>query len=515
MDLSLPVAVIAIGSLHLMTQLFDHQSNPRLRRVIWNPWQSNGKLKFMKNQALELHSPLPKSFKVKDHLEWQVLGERYEPLQGASVDIYKRLVEFPRLIRIMCTSKPSTPSVKTRVSSYGKITQFELMRGKLMTALGAIGDGGSHSVTSASSRPPRAQTYCFRCLTLTSSSTRQLLKQRNELLIRDGQRGLNLKYRLVELLHEVPQRFIFLHLNVIQDTTGNSACGGSKIGDVSYFDWLDRASKVSNMHGSAWARWFWGLEWAFMASDRRKPYRYPFSHFPLLELVALLGDCIRRSFSSCLLSILACQAWNLLATVADWDALDILVIMLVCFLHRSHRRRQCCYMIRVFAFQVDLRSRFDRGPVKDNETIVEMITWFTDLVNGLEALGKTYKESEKGMKILRSLPSKWHTKVTAIQEAKDLTKLPLEKLIGSLMTYEINLAKKQQESEDKKKKSITLKATTKEEEEVEEEKQSEEDEYLALVTRKFNKFMRGEKFRGRRFTSRRDLSKKESSFHGD
>nr|CAN70032.1 hypothetical protein VITISV_029981 [Vitis vinifera] len=65
------------------SSLFDHQSNPRLRRVIWNPWQSNGKLKFMKNQALELHSPLPKSFKVKDHLEWQVLGERYEPLQGA------------------------------------------------------------------------------------------------------------------------------------------------------------------------------------------------------------------------------------------------------------------------------------------------------------------------------------------------------------------------------------------------------------------------------------------------
>ena len=27
-------------------------------------WQSFWKLKFMKNQALELHSPLPKSFKV-------------------------------------------------------------------------------------------------------------------------------------------------------------------------------------------------------------------------------------------------------------------------------------------------------------------------------------------------------------------------------------------------------------------------------------------------------------------
>ncbi|RVW50039.1 hypothetical protein CK203_082292 [Vitis vinifera] len=40
--------------------------------------------------------------------------------------------------------------------------------------------------------------------------------------------------------------------------------------------------------------------------------------------------------------------------------------------------------------------------MKETETIVEMITRFTDIVNGLEALGKTYKESEKVMKILRS-----------------------------------------------------------------------------------------------------------------
>ena len=69
--------------------------------------------------------------------------------------------------------------------------------------------------------------------------------------------------------------------------------------------------------------------------------------------------------------------------------------------------------------------------MKDNETIVEMFTWFTDIVNDLEALGKTYKELEKVMKILRSLPKKWEAKVTIIQEAKDLTKLPLKELIGS------------------------------------------------------------------------------------
>ena len=81
--------------------------------------------------------------------------------------------------------------------------------------------------------------------------------------------------------------------------------------------------------------------------------------------------------------------------------------------------------------------------MKDNETIVEMITKFTDIVNGLETLGKTYKESEKVMKILRSLPTKLDAKVIVIQEAKDLTKVPLEELIGSLMTFEITSAKKQ------------------------------------------------------------------------
>ena len=39
--------------------------------------------------------------------------------------------------------------------------------------------------------------------------------------------------------------------------------------------------------------------------------------------------------------------------------------------------------------------------MKETETIVEMITRFTDIVNGLQALGKTYEESEKVMKILR------------------------------------------------------------------------------------------------------------------
>ena len=77
--------------------------------------------------------------------------------------------------------------------------------------------------------------------------------------------------------------------------------------------------------------------------------------------------------------------------------------------------------------------------IKDFESIVEMFSRFMVMVNELESLGKTYTEVEKFMKILRSLPNKWETKVMAIQEAKDLTKLSLEELIGSLMIYEIEL----------------------------------------------------------------------------
>ncbi|KAL6323466.1 hypothetical protein AAG906_039038 [Vitis piasezkii] len=67
-----------------------------------------------------------------------------------------------------------------------------------------------------------------------------------------------------------------------------------------------------------------------------------------------------------------------------------------------------------------------------------------------------------------------------------------------------SLTKQLQESEEKKKKNIALKATTKDEEDVEEEKPSEEDDDLALITRKLNKYMRGERFRRKKFTSRRN-----------
>ncbi|CAL9086495.1 unnamed protein product [Musa textilis] len=77
--------------------------------------------------------------------------------------------------------------------------------------------------------------------------------------------------------------------------------------------------------------------------------------------------------------------------------------------------------------------------MKPSETIGDMYTRFTDVVNSLRALGKSFLDFELINKILRSLPKRWDPKVIAIQEAKSLNDFPLEELIGSLMTYEMTL----------------------------------------------------------------------------
>ena len=68
-----------------------------------------------------------------------------------------------------------------------------------------------------------------------------------------------------------------------------------------------------------------------------------------------------------------------------------------------------------------------------------MYTRFTDIVNTLGALGKTFSNSEKVKKIIRSLPKEWRPERTAIEEAKNLNALPIDDLIGSLISYKEDL----------------------------------------------------------------------------
>ncbi|GAV91345.1 UBN2 domain-containing protein, partial [Cephalotus follicularis] len=91
--------------------------------------------------------------------------------------------------------------------------------------------------------------------------------------------------------------------------------------------------------------------------------------------------------------------------------------------------------------------------VHEYEFISDMFTRFTTIINSLKNLGKSYPNQELVRKILRCLPKNWTPKVTAIEEAKDLSILPLEQLLGSLMTHETTM-KNHENVKVKKKKSI-------------------------------------------------------------
>ncbi|KAH9801446.1 hypothetical protein KPL71_001040 [Citrus sinensis] len=129
-----------------------------------------------------------------------------------------------------------------------------------------------------------------------------------------------------------------------------------------------------------------------------------------------------------------------------------------------------------------------------NQVKESKISRFTDIVNTLGALGKTFSNSEKVKKIIRSLPKEWRLKRTAIEEAKDLNILPIDDLIGSRISYEEDLAA--EKGHEEKKKNIALKASKHESDE-ESEMDNEE---LAMLARRFRKFYKKNneqrKFRG-------------------
>ena len=64
-----------------------------------------------------------------------------------------------------------------------------------------------------------------------------------------------------------------------------------------------------------------------------------------------------------------------------------------------------------------------------------------DIMNSTFNLGETIPEPKIVRKVLRTLPERFHAKITAIEESKDIDKIPLTKLVGNLQTYELGLTR--------------------------------------------------------------------------
>ena len=70
--------------------------------------------------------------------------------------------------------------------------------------------------------------------------------------------------------------------------------------------------------------------------------------------------------------------------------------------------------------------------VDDDESFDEFYTKLKGIVNSAFNLGDKILEPKIVRKILKSLPERFHAKITAIEESKDIDTIPLTELIGNL-----------------------------------------------------------------------------------
>ncbi|CAJ2661591.1 unnamed protein product [Trifolium pratense] len=110
-----------------------------------------------------------------------------------------------------------------------------------------------------------------------------------------------------------------------------------------------------------------------------------------------------------------------------------------------------------------------------------------DYDNQFDSLGEKIPEEKLVRKMLRSLPKKFDMKVTAMEEAKNISQMKLDELVGSLQTYE-SAANGRSE---KKNKSIAFSSKNNEEELEDEEETNESiSEAMVLLGKQFNKVLK-------------------------
>ena len=79
-----------------------------------------------------------------------------------------------------------------------------------------------------------------------------------------------------------------------------------------------------------------------------------------------------------------------------------------------------------------LTTSFEEIKMEEDESFDEFYAKLKDIVNPTFNLRETILEPKIVRKMLRSLPKRFHAKITAIEESKDIDKIPLTELVGNL-----------------------------------------------------------------------------------
>ena len=113
--------------------------------------------------------------------------------------------------------------------------------------------------------------------------------------------------------------------------------------------------------------------------------------------------------------------------------------------------------------------------MEEDESFDELYVKLKDIVNSTFNLGETILEPKIVRKVLRFLSKRFHAKITAIKESKDIDKIPLTELVGNLQTYELGLTRIGKSSRGK---SMALKAKSSDTDEPSEDEDSKIKSYI-------------------------------------
>ena len=137
-----------------------------------------------------------------------------------------------------------------------------------------------------------------------------------------------------------------------------------------------------------------------------------------------------------------------------------------------------------------LTTSFEEIKMEEDELFDEFYAKLKDIVNSTFNLGETIPEPKIVRKVLRSLPERFHAKITTIEESKDIDQIPLIELLGNLKTYELGLSRIGKSS---KSKSMALKAKSSD---TDESFDNEDSKMKSYITRQFKKFMKNANAKG-------------------
>ena len=131
-----------------------------------------------------------------------------------------------------------------------------------------------------------------------------------------------------------------------------------------------------------------------------------------------------------------------------------------------------------------LTTSFEEIKMEEDELFDEFYAKLKDIVNLASNLRETITEPNIVRKVLRSLLERFHAKITAIEESKDIDKIPLTELVSNLQTYELGLSRI---GKSGKGKSMALKAKSRD---TDESSDDEDSKMKSYITRQFKKFMK-------------------------